>query len=99
MGPPYAPDHCWRLKGGAPAVVSMVVGSACHAPSRRYIDAEPFDILLPDRVTTLVADEAVRPCVASKRFVAIWNSCTASIGRFSSGPPTTSSSLSWPSMV
>ena len=53
----------------------------------------------PDRVTTLMTDEAERPRSAPKRFVAIWNSCTASMGRFSSGPPTTSSLLAWPSIV
>ena len=47
---------------------------------------------------TLMADAAERPRSAPNRFVAIWNSCTASIGRFSSGPPTTSSLLSCPSI-
>jgi hypothetical protein len=47
----------------------------------------------------LMTDEAERPRSAPKRLVAIWNSCTASIGKFSSGPPTTSSLLSCPSMA
>ncbi len=54
---------------------------------------------MPVFVTTLTADAAERPCSAEKRFVAIWNSCTASCGRLASGPPTTSSLLSWPSIV
>ncbi len=55
--------------------------------------------LLPERVTTLMADDADRPSSAPNRLVAIWNSCTASIGRFMSGPPTTSSLLSCASML
>ena len=53
----------------------------------------------PAAVTTLMAAAAERPCSAEKRFVAIWNSCTASWGRFASGPPTASSLLSCPSIV
>ena len=41
----------------------------------------------PTCVTTLMAEAADRPCSAEKRLVAIWNSCTASCGRFASGPP------------
>ena len=53
----------------------------------------------PLRVTTFTAEAAERPCSAEKRFVAIWNSWTASCGRLASGPPTTSSLLSCPSIV
>ena len=73
------------------------------APARRRrarrATPSPAATFVPERVTTLITDDAERPRSAPNRFVAIWNSCTASIGRFSSGPPTTSSLLSWPSMV
>ena len=46
-----------------------------------------------------MTDPAERPSSAEKRLVAIWNSCTLSCATFSSGPPTTSSLLSMPSMV
>ena len=53
----------------------------------------------PLLVTTLIAEAAERPWSAENRLVAIWNSCTASWARFCSGPPTTSSLLSVPSIV
>ena len=98
-GPPAAPEYCCRSKGGVSASASSVAGRACHAPSRAKIDAVPRIRLAPERVTMLIADAAERPRSAPKRLVAIWNSWTASIGRFSSGPPTTSSLLSWPSTM
>ena len=53
----------------------------------------------PERVTTLMTDPADRPSSAENRLVAIWNSWTLSCAMFISGPPTTSSLLSMPSMV
>jgi hypothetical protein len=46
-----------------------------------------------------MTDDADLPRSAPNLLVAIWNSWTASIGRLSKGPPTTSSLLSCPSMV
>ena len=54
---------------------------------------------MPDLVTTLITDDAERPNSAEKRLVAIWNSWTASCETFCSGPPTTSSLLSAPSIM
>jgi hypothetical protein len=82
-----------------PAVGSAVAGSPCSASSRKKKDAVPAKASLPDFVTTEMDDPADRPCSAENRLVEIWNSWTASRGRFASGPPTTSSLLSWPSMV
>ena len=53
----------------------------------------------PDFVTTLMTEPADRPSSAEKRFVATWNSCTASCEIFCSGPPTTSSLSSMPSIM
>ncbi len=47
---------------------------------------------------TLITEPADRPRSAAKRLVAIWNSCTPSCVMLSSGPPTTSSLLSMPSI-
>jgi hypothetical protein len=76
-----------------------VAGSDCQRLSRAKTDADPRSSSPPDFVTTLIADEADRPVSAVKRFVEIWNSCTDSCVTFCSGPPTTSSLLSAPSIV
>ena len=47
----------------------------------------------------LTTPEPERPRRASKRLVAIWNSCTASCETFCTAPPTTSSFVSAPSTV
>ncbi len=54
---------------------------------------------VPDFVTTLVTEEPERPSSAENRFVAIWNSWTASSEMFWVLPPTASSLMSAPSMV
>ena len=63
------------------------------------MDAEPCKVLLPDFVTTFTTADPERPNSAEKRLVALWNSCTASSGTFTSMPPTASSLLSMPSML
>ena len=83
----------------SPALLSYVAGSACSESSRKKVEADPCSWSPPERVTTLMTDPAERPSSAEKRLVAIWNSCTLSCATFSSGPPTTSSLLSMPSMV
>ena len=77
---------------------SSVAGSACQLWSRERA-RRTVDGSLPERVTTLITDDAERPRSAENRLVATWNSCTASCEMFFNGPPTTSSLLSMPSMV
>ncbi len=78
---------------------SAVTGAACSESSRKNSDPDPCSASPPDLVTTLMAEPADRPRSAAKRLVAIWNSCTPSWTMLSSGPPTTSSLLSMPSIV
>ncbi len=88
-----------RRTGSGPGCGRRSRAAPASASSRRKKEAEPWRVSEPLFVTTLIAEAAERPWSAEKRLVAIWNSCTASWGRLASGPPTTSSLLSWPSIV
>ena len=57
---------------------SYVAGRPCHALSRAKNENDPRSWSVPERVTTLITEEADRPDSAVNRCVAIWNSCTDS---------------------
>ena len=100
MAPPADPAICWRSNGSdSPDERSNVAGSPCQALSRKKSATDPLSWSLPDLVTTLISEDAERPDSAENRLVAIWNSCTDSWVTFCSGPPTTSSLLSVPSIM
>jgi hypothetical protein len=104
IGPPMEPPNHWREYGTPCEIVVLFAGSgsfwsALKASLRKKPKPEPWKLLVPDFVITLIAAPAERPFTAEKRCVETWNSCTASAGSCITGPPTVLSLLSTPFTV